>query len=61
MYNFTQQMVQKLSPFIKEIGLRITDFMYETDLDPECMGAMFRVISALNQRKPWASNCNVKL
>lgn len=57
MYAFSNQMIERLSPFFKEMVSRISDFVYESQLDSECMGALFRIFRALNQRKSWALNC----
>lgn len=54
-------MFEKMRPFIREMGLRIVDFLVESQLDPECMGALFRVINALSKRQLWATSCKCSL
>ncbi len=36
---------------------RVTDFLYEAQLNPPCLGSLFRIIKNMNDRKPWALSC----
>lgn len=54
MYNFSNQIVTKLNPFFREMASRVTDFLYEAQLNPPCLGSLFRIIKNMNDRKPWA-------
>lgn len=59
MYNFSSKMLENLNPFFREVASRFTDFVYESELDPECMAALFKVVAGLRQRKPWAMSCKI--
>ena len=59
MYNFSNQIIEKLNPFFREMASRVTDFLYEAQLDAQCLGSLFRIIKGLNQRKPWAISCKL--
>ena len=50
-------MLERLNPFLREMVSRMTDYLYESQLDSECLGALFRVFRAINQRETWAMNC----
>lgn len=57
MYTFTNKMLERLNPFLREMVSRMSDYLYESQLDSDCMGALFRVFRAINQRETWAMNC----
>lgn len=50
-------MIERLNPFLREMVSRLTEYIYESRLSSECMGALFRVFRAVNERKPWALSC----
>nr|XP_027194180.1 nose resistant to fluoxetine protein 6-like [Dermatophagoides pteronyssinus] len=56
MYTFTNKMLERLNPFLREMVSRMSDYLYESQLDSDCMGALFRVFRAINQRETWAMN-----
>ncbi|KAH9491201.1 hypothetical protein DERF_015932 [Dermatophagoides farinae] len=41
MYTFTNKMLERLNPFLREMVSRMTDYLYESQLDSECLGALF--------------------
>ncbi|KAF7494136.1 Nose resistant to fluoxetine protein 6 [Sarcoptes scabiei] len=53
-YTFSDKMIERLNPFLREMVSRLTEYIYESRLSSECMGALFRVFRAVNERKPWA-------
>jgi hypothetical protein len=37
---------------------RAYEMVYEIDLQPECLSALLRVVTAMQEKKLWALKCN---
>lgn len=59
MYNFSSTVLDNLNPFFREMASRFSDFVYESELDSECMAALFKVMGGLRERKRWAMSCKM--
>ena len=57
MYNYTAKLRDNWTPFIREFSSHLSDILYESQLEANCMASLIKVMSAMNDQKPWALSC----
>ncbi len=49
--------MDNMMPYLRQIGLHLSEYLYEAQLEPDCMGALVKLSTAIGNQKPWAMNC----
>jgi hypothetical protein len=55
--DYSTKVFDKITPFAKRLGSRMSDILFEIDLQPECLKSVFMIMDGIRRGELWALRC----